>query len=113
VDDTRADDTDVDDAFDFPADRLQMQRELDAARREFVRWPPCSSWLGAGEQQVIDALWATQSELVDAVAGHSFRRGAACGRRMHQGSLSGIASPSARASAARCAADGTATGGHR
>jgi hypothetical protein len=27
---------------------------------------------GAGERQVIDALWARQSELAGAVAGHSF-----------------------------------------
>jgi hypothetical protein len=43
VDDTRAentqaDDTDVEGAVDFPADLLQLQRELDAVRREFVRW---------------------------------------------------------------------------
>ncbi|WP_169317486.1 hypothetical protein [Actinacidiphila oryziradicis] len=43
MDDTRAentqvDDTDVEGAVDFPADLLQLQRELDAVRREFVRW---------------------------------------------------------------------------
>ncbi|TJZ93572.1 hypothetical protein [Actinacidiphila oryziradicis] len=69
------DDTDVDDAFDFPADLLQLQRELDGMRGELVRWPQAFSRRGGDEQRVIDMLWARQSQLSAAVAEHPFFAG--------------------------------------
>ncbi|TJZ95851.1 hypothetical protein [Actinacidiphila oryziradicis] len=61
------DDTDAE-AFDFPADLLQLQRELDEARGELARWSPAFSRRGGDEQRVIDMLWARQSQLSAAVA---------------------------------------------
>jgi hypothetical protein len=69
------DDTDTDDAFDFPADLLQLQRDLDEVRRELARWPPALSHLGGDEQRVIDMLWARQAQLSAAVAEHLFFAG--------------------------------------
>jgi hypothetical protein len=69
------DDTDADDAFDFPADLLQLQRELDEVRRELARWPPAFSRLGGDEQRVIDMLWDRQPQLSAAVAEHPFFAG--------------------------------------
>jgi hypothetical protein len=69
------DDTDADAAFDFPADLLQLQRELDEVRRELARWPPAFSHLGGDEQRVIDMLWARQPQLSAAVAEHPFFAG--------------------------------------
>lgn len=69
------DDTDTDDAFDFPADLLQLQGELDEVRCELARWPPALSHLGGDEQRVIDMLWARQSQLSAAVAEHPFFAG--------------------------------------
>ncbi|WP_127353768.1 hypothetical protein [Actinacidiphila soli] len=69
------DDTDGDDAFDFPADLLQLQGELDGVRRALARWPRALSGLGGDEQRVIDMLWARQAQLSAAVAEHPFFAG--------------------------------------
>jgi hypothetical protein len=69
------DDTDADDASDFPADLLQLQRELDGVRRELVRWPQAFSRPGGDEQRMIDMLWTRQSQLSAAVAEHPFFAG--------------------------------------
>jgi hypothetical protein len=69
------DDTDADAAFDFPADLLRLQRELDGVRRELARWAQALSRLGGDDQRVIDMLWARQSRLSAAVAEHPFFAG--------------------------------------
>jgi hypothetical protein len=69
------DDADADDAFDFPDDLLQLQRELDRVRGELARWPLDFSRLGGDEQRVIDMLWDRQSQLSAAVAEHPFFAG--------------------------------------
>jgi hypothetical protein len=64
-----------DDAFGFPADLPQPQRELDGARRELARWPPAISRPGGDEQRVIDMLWAREPQLSATVAKHPYFSG--------------------------------------